>query len=130
LEPALIAIIQSGELDKKARIWKKGFPKWILLENAWFVKFLPGQGPQLKDEAKTPPDADRENGMVDFEGALRILGLKRGFSEADLKKAYNKAVKMNHPDKAAHLDIEFRELAERKTKQINRANELLRLRFE
>jgi hypothetical protein len=80
-----------------------------------------------KDEAKAPPVIEKDDAQLDQEACLRLLGLKPGFSKQTLKKAYNERVKMNHPDKVPpHLDMEFRELAERKTKRINQAYELLK----
>jgi len=53
--------------------------------------------------------------------SYRILGLKKTATPAEIKSTYRKLVKENHPDKAGHLGKEFRELAERKFKEINGA---------
>ncbi len=39
-EQALVAVIESGALNEKTKIWKEGFPKWVVLENTRFVQFL------------------------------------------------------------------------------------------
>jgi hypothetical protein len=52
-EPTLIAIVKSGALNKSTKIWKEGFPKWILLENTPFPEFLPRQGPPPLDQVET-----------------------------------------------------------------------------
>ena len=44
-ERNLIEKIKSGELGRNSKIWKKGLPKWILLENTPFREFLPEAGP-------------------------------------------------------------------------------------
>jgi hypothetical protein len=82
---------------------------------------------ERKDEPKASLGKEPQDAPLDHASCLQILGLKPGFSKQSLKKAYNKAVTMNHPDKVPpHLDTEFRELAERKTKQINQAYEMLK----
>jgi preprotein translocase subunit Sec63 len=45
-------------------------------------------------------------------------------TEDELRKAYKALIVQYHPDKVAHLAAEFRELAERRTRQINEAYDL------
>jgi hypothetical protein len=71
--------------------------------------------------AKTPPEPPPEEFDLSSEQCLAVLDLKPGFSEQELKQAYKKAIKMNHPDKVAALSTEFVALAEKRTKQINQA---------
>lgn len=80
---------------------------------------------QESDKQKTspeaPPDIDSEAIDLDDNACLKLFGLKPQFTESELKKAYRIAAKQNHPDKVATLSIEFKLLAERRTKQINQA---------
>jgi len=57
------------------------------------------------------------DGVSDY----RVLGLKRTATDAAIKSTYRQLVKVNHPDKVAHLGKEFRVLAEKKMKEINAA---------
>lgn len=49
------------------------------------------------------------------------LGLSKGASAEEVKKAYRKLSMQYHPDKVAHLGDEFRGIAENKMKEINAA---------
>jgi DnaJ like chaperone protein len=49
------------------------------------------------------------------------LGLEKGASMEEIKKAYRKLSMQYHPDKVAHLGDEFRGIAEEKMKEINAA---------
>lgn len=59
------------------------------------------------------------------EDPYAILGLARGVSLGEAKKAFRTLVAQYHPDKVAHLAPEFRELAEVRTRQIMAAWEAL-----
>jgi len=51
----------------------------------------------------------------------KILGVDRGASIDEIKKAYRKLAGKYHPDKVDHLGDEFRVLAEEKFKEIQEA---------
>lgn len=57
--------------------------------------------------------------------AWQMLGLERGASLEEARRAFRALVVQYHPDKVAHLAIEFRELAERRTREIMTAWEEL-----
>lgn len=50
-----------------------------------------------------------------------ILNIKRGASPEEIKKAYRKLAAKYHPDKVNHLGDEFKELAEKRFKEIEEA---------
>ena len=50
-----------------------------------------------------------------------VLGLKKGATLEEVKKAYRELVSKYHPDKVSHLGDEFKVLAERRIKEINEA---------
>jgi DnaJ like chaperone protein len=50
-----------------------------------------------------------------------ILELSPGATDEDIKSKYRELVKKYHPDKVAHLGKEFRDLAEKKFKEISAA---------
>ena len=51
----------------------------------------------------------------------QILGIERRASEAEIKQSYRKLASKYHPDKLEHLGDEFKELAERRFKEIQKA---------
>lgn len=53
------------------------------------------------------------------------LGLEKGASAEEIKKAYRKLSMQYHPDKVRHLGEEFRAIAEEKMKEINAAHDYL-----
>ncbi len=61
-----------------------------------------------------------------YKDPYEILGVDRGASMDEVKKAYHRKASKYHPDKVSHLGEEFRELAEEKFKEINWAFETLR----
>jgi DnaJ like chaperone protein len=50
-----------------------------------------------------------------------VLGVNRGSSIGEIKKAYRRLAGKYHPDKVTHLGEEFRGLAEKKFKEIQEA---------
>ena len=52
-----------------------------------------------------------------------MLGLERGASKDDVKKAYRKLALLYHPDRVSHLGPEYTKVAEEKFKRINEAYE-------
>lgn len=61
---------------------------------------------------------------------LKFFNLREGFSVEELKAARNEQLKMNHPDKVAHLSEEIQRLAEQQTKLINEVYERLLARLK
>jgi len=60
----------------------------------------------------------------------KVLGLKGGFSVADVKRAYRKLIAKYHPDKIDHLGDEFKDIAETKTREINEAYDFFRKKYD
>ena len=57
----------------------------------------------------------------------QVLGVSPQASPEEVRHAYQKLVQQYHPDQVAHLGEELREVAERRTKEINAAyNQLKR----
>jgi len=57
-----------------------------------------------------------------------VLGISPGASAEEITAAYRKLAQMYHPDKVANLAPEYKEIAERRMKEINEAYERLRKR--
>jgi hypothetical protein len=79
-------------------------------------------------EGSTPPRPDQKR--TDKRAAFRMLGLSDSASFEEASVAYRDLARRNHPDKVAHLAPEFRELAERRMRELNGAFEQIRLFFE
>ena len=72
------------------------------------------------------PATEQEARQTDpIEDACRVLQLNRPFTSDQLRAAYRQRMSQYHPDKVSSLAPEFRELAESKSKEINRAFDLL-----
>ena len=73
--------------------------------------------------AGTPPGATRSGrGRSPYE----VLGVRSRASEEEITSAYRQLVQQYHPDKVADMAPEFREVAERRMKEINAAYEELK----
>jgi uncharacterized membrane protein YhaH (DUF805 family) len=66
------------------------------------------------------------NEIATSEEAFRILGVEGSPDKLQIRKAYKEKMSQYHPDKVSQLGIEIRELADRKSKQINKAYRFLR----
>ncbi len=72
-------------------------------------------------EDELPP----EDTPVGLREALTLLGCSPGASPEEIDRAFRERSRTCHPDKVAHLDPEFQELAERKFKRLRKAYDLL-----
>lgn len=79
-----------------------------------------GNARQQRQEPKPPPAAKESRDPYE------VLQVPVGSDAATIRAAYVALAKQYHPDKVAHLAQEFRQLAEEKMKEINRAYAQLR----
>jgi DnaJ-domain-containing protein 1 len=103
--------------------WPTGYD-YAVEEKRWRDGYFRRTGRVWDDdngEKTQPPGGGNDDRDLDYDACLRLLGLKAGFAQAELAKAYREAVKMNHPDRVATLAVEFQLLAEKRTKLINQA---------
>lgn len=79
---------------------------------------------QQKKEIPKRPAEKTTTGLSDEE----ILGFKPGerFTMPELKKRYIDLIRQNHPDKVASMGPDFKNLAEKNTKEINKAYDKLK----
>jgi uncharacterized membrane protein YkvA (DUF1232 family) len=61
-----------------------------------------------------------------FWDPYKILDIRRGASQEDIKKAYRQLAGKYHPDKVEHLGDEFKTLAEKRFKNIQQAYQELK----
>ena len=57
---------------------------------------------------------------------MSIFGLQKNASEDEIKKRYRELMSQYHPDKVQHLGREFQQMAEKKTKEIQKAYDYFR----
>ncbi|MFT4625382.1 MAG: hypothetical protein ACI8PZ_004050 [Myxococcota bacterium] len=76
----------------------------------------PYQGPPPRDRPTARPRID----------AYAVLEVSRAASDADLRDAYRRAMRLNHPDKVAHLSRAIQDFALQQTVRIQHAWELVR----
>ena len=55
------------------------------------------------------------------KNAYSVLGVDRGASPEEIKQAFRNLANKYHPDKVSHMGDEFRELAEKRFKEIQEA---------
>ena len=67
--------------------------------------------------------------MAEKRDYYEILGVAKGASAEELKKAYRKLCLQYHPDKVGHLGEEFKRVAEEKMKEINVAYNYFEKKF-
>ena len=73
------------------------------------------------------PYGHKDSGEFSHLGdPYKILGIDRSASQEDIKRAYRALAGKYHPDKVEHLGEEFKELAENRFKDIQRAYDELR----
>jgi len=91
-----------------------------------------GQNPHNDNNYKkaTGENSSRANTQTQDSSAIwnpyKILGIQRGASQEDIKKAYRQLAGKYHPDKVEHLGDEFKALANERFKKIQQAYQELR----
>ncbi|HYV44005.1 MAG TPA: DnaJ domain-containing protein [Myxococcaceae bacterium] len=82
----------------------------------------PPWGARATGDWVAQPDAEEVTPVPVVEAdPWATLGVAPGTAVSDARKAFRALMTQYHPDKVAHLAPEFRELAERKTRQITEA---------
>ena len=77
----------------------------------------PGEGEEETTE-QAPPIVPE---MVEEKSWFDVLGVSPSATVEDVKQAYKRLVKQNHPDRVHSMSAVFRELAESETKKLNGA---------
>ena len=77
--------------------------------------------PKKEEPKKEPPRAKPKPAPSNAAEELFELTPGQVYTQQELKKKYHDLLKMNHPDKVASMGIDFKKMAELKTKEINSA---------
>lgn len=78
-----------------------------------------------KDSEPMAEDNDAGD-TVETIWARSVLGVSADASESDITSAYRRKMIEYHPDKVTHLAKEYRDLAEQRSKDLNKAREILK----
>mgnify|MGYP000451114769 CR=1 FL=1 len=81
---------------------------------------------QSSDRGKQNKSSQSFDSEITLDRAYSILGLNRDATVEDIKTAYKQKMKDYHPDRVANLGEEIRDLAAKKTLEINKAYELIK----
>jgi len=77
---------------------------------------------------KPPGDQSANTAPGEEQRYSAMLGLKRGYTLAELKRQYHELAQQYHPDKVQHLGPKLRATAEQEMKRINEAYQYLEQR--
>lgn len=80
----------------------------------------PRPKPEWEHDSRHAADPT-EHGLDERKTAYEVLGIKPGATLTEIRAAYHRMARMNHPDKVVGLAPEFRSLAERRMKVITAA---------
>jgi hypothetical protein len=93
-----------------------------LVAERFAEQFQQAQGSLARrDAAENQGDRSRPKPKPSKKSAHEILGVQPNASLEEIKLAYYRLAKMNHPDRVAGLAPEFKELATRRIREINTA---------
>ena len=76
-------------------------------------------------EQETPHSDGRFIDPTASKDPYKVLGVAQGASPVEIKKAYRELANKYHPDKVIHLGEEFKELADKRFKEIQASYEKL-----
>ena len=133
----LYALSQFDVLPESIMGWMGWIDDIVILYLLWRFFYAPGRPSgraqdfyrqyRNQDDGRSPG----ENAAGDTVGGHRqrdpydVLGIARDASQEEIKRAYKQLVNQYHPDKVHHLADEFRELAEKRFKEIQAAYDAL-----
>ncbi len=121
------------EFQRKMKLMngKSEVPKLKALDNPELKKEEPRKErrQEPRQEQKRPEQKPPKAAPV-IQTPEEILGFKpnESITKAELKKRYFELLKQNHPDRVASMGADFKILAEKNTKELNRAYDKLKNR--
>jgi hypothetical protein len=118
-----IPIYRYGQVEISCGSWQV---RLCLSRAEAAVEFATAIRAALSSEAPGSENDKTASGLTDIAAALRVLGLQPGASFEDASAAYKNLAAQNHPDKVAHMASEFRQLADRRMRELNAAYDRIR----
>ena len=87
------------------------------------------KGNKENSNYKSQPDStdNSDPNAMNFIKACKILGISQTAGIEEIKSAYKQKIKEYHPDRVANLGDELKELAGKKTQEINGAYNFLKI---
>lgn len=80
---------------------------------------------EYSKEKESDPHFRSKDGEVQWD-PYKVLGIGKDATRKEIKQAYRQLANKYHPDKVEHLGLEFKELAERRFKEIQKAYQELK----
>ena len=79
--------------------------------------------PNFRKEGESSGKAAGDGGQYDVDAKtwFEVLGVPESSCMDDIHTAYRKLMRQYHPDRVASLGVELRDLAEKKSKEVNAA---------
>lgn len=136
-----IIVINIGTFTTLSFLIRLGIGILIIIGVASSLKVSPNINPNSNSQNfnKESSSKEKEDSQKEFEEIkydenteeyfYSILNINRNSSVDEIKKAYKEEIRKYHPDKVEHLGEEFKEIAEKKTKDINKAYNYFRKKF-
>ena len=100
-------------------LWKYIYKPW--LQEKQRQSFFQQSGQRFQQDRQTR-SSERESPKDPYT----VLGINRNASTEEIKNAYKKLANKYHPDKVQYLGEEFRQLAEKRFKEIQEAYQQLK----
>jgi len=82
-------------------------------------------GSQKSEEKRVKEEKDNKNITMTVIRAFQVLKIDKNVSSEDVKKAYIERIKEYHPDRLENFGDELKDLAKKKTQEINEAYSLI-----
>jgi hypothetical protein len=106
-------------LQQAAATFEAGIPAPAAHQRPGYEKAAgSGRRQPARPATTTPPQPLPAWELEALRDPWEVLGIPSGTSQAEAKKAFRALITQYHPDKVAHLGPEFRELADRKTREL------------
>lgn len=87
----------------------------------WFGKRLLRWLEHAGGQRIPPPRPRAQDDPSGERPPWEVLGVSPNASQEEIRDAYQRVIQQYHPDRVAHMAPELRDLAERRTKEINAA---------
>ena len=115
---------QWAKKRRRRRLAEKEHARWQearCKEQQQYARDREGDHGNERSDQESAQGQTRQKNVEEPRSWWEVLGISHGSSLDEAKAAYYSKVKQYHPDKVVGLGEEFRQLAERKTQELNAA---------